>query len=324
MNIEIVTPAPRGSRTGNRVTARRWARILRQLGHRVSVTTEYHRRLCDALVALHARKSFPSIEQFRRHRPEKPLIVALTGTDVYGDIHSDPSARRSLKLATRLIVLQPLALEQLPHSARSKARVIHQSASPPAGTHSPKRNVFEICVLGHLRPVKDPFRTARAARLLPASSTVRVVQIGAALTSEMNAEARAEVAANPRYQWLGERTHWQALRVLARSRLLVVSSTSEGGANVVSEALAAGVPIIASAIPGSIGILGRDYPGYYPVEDTEALAALLERAERDQAFYQRLRSKCQELAALVEPSRERERWHALLRELTSGAEGLSA
>jgi glycosyltransferase involved in cell wall biosynthesis len=63
------------------------------------------------------------------------------------------------------------------------------------------------------------------------------------------------MAANPRYRWLGELPRWQALRVLARSHVLVLSSLTEGGANVISEALALGVPIVASRIAGSMGLL---------------------------------------------------------------------
>jgi glycosyltransferase involved in cell wall biosynthesis len=90
---------------------------------------------------------------------------------------------------------------------------------------------------------------------------------------------------NPRYHWLGERSHGRALRVLARSHLLVLSSLSEGGANAISEALALRVPIVASRISGSIGLLGEAYPGYFPVQDTAALAHLLLRAETDDTFY---------------------------------------
>jgi glycosyltransferase involved in cell wall biosynthesis len=78
-----------------------------------------------------------------------------------------------------------------------------------------------------------------------------------------------------RYGWRGAVPRTEALAVLARSRLLALTSLQEGGANVVSEALAAGVPIVSSAIPGSIGLLGADYPGYFPVGDTEALATVL-------------------------------------------------
>ena len=85
------------------------------------------------------------------------------------------------------------------------------------------------------------------------------------MSAEMEREARAWMAREPRYQWRGEVSHGRALRLLARARLLVVSSRMEGGANVVSEALVAGVPVIASRIPWNVGMLGEGYPGYYQV-----------------------------------------------------------
>jgi putative glycosyltransferase (TIGR04348 family) len=312
MKIILVTPAPPGSRKGNRITALRWARLLRQLGHRVVVREEYHGERCDVLIALHARRSFGAIETFRRLRPQSPLIVALTGTDLYEDIHTDPSARQSLELASRLIVLQPLGIEELPRRFRDKARVIFQSVEMPHGTPKPRENIFEICVLGHLRPVKDPFRAALAARLLPASSKIRVVHVGAALSADMAKQAEAEAIVNPRYRWLADLPRTKALRVLARCRLLVLTSLMEGGANVVSEAIAAGVPVLSSRVSGSVGILGEDYPGYFPVHNTEALAALLNRAETDAPFYKTLRSRCRRLRPLVAPARERESWRRLL------------
>ena len=73
MRIRIVTPAPRGSRYGNRVTAQRWARLLRELGHRVTIAQEYKRAQSDVLIALHARRSAESIAQFHRLHPDRPL-----------------------------------------------------------------------------------------------------------------------------------------------------------------------------------------------------------------------------------------------------------
>ena len=166
-----------------------------------------------------------------------------------------------------------------------------------------------------MRPVKDPFRTAIAARLLPPSSRIQVVHVGAALTKEMENSARIEAVSNPRYRWLGEVPRWKGLRTLARSRLLVLTSQMEGGANVVSEALACSVPVISSRISGSIGLLGEDYPGYFPVGDTQALADLLQRVEADETFYNTLKVWCNRLKALVQPNRESQSWESLLQEL---------
>ncbi len=315
MRICLVTPAPPRSRKGNRVTAVRWARLLREMGHRVTVAERYDGQRCDLLVALHARRSAESVARFHADHPDRPLVLTLTGTDLYGDIRTSAEARRSLELASRLVVLQPLGVEELPEHLRQKARVICQSVPTPTFRARRRADLFEVCVLGHLRPVKDPFRTAKAARLLPPLSRVRVLHLGAALSADMARQARAEEGANPRYRWLGERPRWQALRTLARCRLLALTSDLEGGANVVSEALAVSVPVVSSRIAGSVGLLGEDYPGYFPFGDTEALAALLHRAETDTAFYRELSGRCRRLRALFRPERERRAWARLLKEL---------
>lgn len=319
MRIAVVSEMRRGVETGNRVTARRWARLLRELGHQVTVGAEYGGQPSDVLVALHARKSFPSLERFRRERPGKPVVVALTGTDLYRDIRTSADARKALEAADRLVLLQPEGLLSLPPAVRAKACVIHQSATRPRGRFPPRKDAFEVVVLGHLRPVKDPLRTAAAARLRPASSRLRVLHVGAALTANAAAAARREQASNPRYRWLGPLPRWRALRVLARARALVLSSEMEGGANVVSEALASSVPILSSRIAGTVGVLGPDHPGYFEVGDTEGLAALLARAEDDRTFLAELRRHGRSHAALVSPARERASWRRLLRELSSSA-----
>jgi putative glycosyltransferase (TIGR04348 family) len=316
MNILIITPAPPRSRKGNRITARRWAHLLRQLGHRVAIRQEYQGQRCDVLIALHARRSADAVNAFHFAHPERPLVVTLTGTDLYDEIHKDSIAREVLELASRLIVLQPLGTLELPPHLRERTRVIYQSCQmPPSARHAPRPGLFEVCVLGHLRPVKDPFRTALASRLLPASSRLRVLHVGAALSPDMADQARAEAASNARYRWLGDLPRWKALRLLARSRLLVLTSRMEGGANVISEAVAAGVPVLASRIPGSVGLLGDDYPGYFPVGDTQALANLLHRAETNASFYKSLKTRGRRLRSLFHPARERQSLRRLLREI---------
>ncbi|HYG67110.1 MAG TPA: selenoneine biosynthesis selenosugar synthase SenB, partial [Anaeromyxobacteraceae bacterium] len=282
--------------------------------HHVVLATSWDGAPCDLLVALHARRSAPSVERFRRLRPEAPLVVGLTGTDLYEDLPASAEARRSLELATRVVVLQPLGIRALPPEVRGKARTILQSARavPPAKTAP---GAFQACLLAHLRDVKDPLLAAAAVRALPARSRVRLVHLGAALDEAAATAARAELAANPRYAWLGDRPRAEALATLAASRLLLVTSRLEGGANVVSEAIAAGVPVLSTRIDGSLGVLGPEYPGYFPVGDADALAALLLRAEEDPAFLASLRAHVARLRPLVEPAREREAWRELLAEL---------
>jgi putative glycosyltransferase (TIGR04348 family) len=315
MNILLITPAPPRSRKGNRITALRWASLLRSLGHRVRLAQEYERQECDLLVALHALKSHASIKRYRESCPRAPFVLALTGTDVYQAIHTDPRARLSLEWATRLVVLQPLAKRELPPHLRIRTRVILQSVPQRRSRPRTRAGLFEVCVLGHLREVKDPFRAALAARLLPADSRIRVLHLGAALAPAMADRARREMARNQRYFWLGELPRWRALHILARCRLLILSSKMEGGANVVSEAVAAGVPILASRIPGTVGLLGERYPGYFEVGDTRALAALLCRAEQDSEFYRRLKVWCDRLQPLFRPEQERACWQELLEQM---------
>jgi putative glycosyltransferase (TIGR04348 family) len=317
MRITIVTPAPAGSTHGNRITATRWARILKQLGHRVFISQAFDRQPADLLIALHARRSYQSINRFHRCRPDAPIVVALTGTDVYRDLKHSPRARKALGMALRIVVLQPKALEQLNDNFRAKARVIYQSVetSERVFNRSSAGRHFDVSVIGHLRPVKDPFRAALAARLLPESSRIRILQIGAAMTKAMITRAKAEAYRNSRYQWLGGLSRSRAQGILAKSQICIVSSRIEGGANVLSEAIVAGIPILASRIDGNVGILGPDYPGLFDVGDTRELARLLLHAETNTRFLTDLRLRVKKLAPLFDPQREKRAWADLLREL---------
>ena len=312
MHLLIITPAPQGSRKGNRITADRWGRMLRSLGHRVELAESFEGQRCDALIALHARKSAASVSRFRCKRPDAPLIVVLTGTDLYHDLAVNKAARCSIELADRLVVLQSHAVDDLPLAVQSKTHVIVQSAVAPKRRPSPLRDVFEVCVVGHLRPVKDPLRTALAVRRLPPESRIAVTHLGAALSPAMERRACDEMARNKRYRWRGDLPHATAMRLLARSRLLVNSSKLEGGANAICEALACGVPVLSSHIAGSIGLLGEDYPGYFEVGDTLGLSELLRRFETDLAFRTELTSACYRLASQVTPARELAAWRKLL------------
>jgi len=279
--ISIVTPARPGARNGNRHTAQRWAGFLRRSGHRVSVMVQWDGKPCDLLLALHARRSHASVLEYRKRFPAGPLVVTLTGTDLYKDLPASREARESLRLADKVIVLQEDALRLLDKPARKKTRVVYQSADP-AVRHSPPAGRLRVAVVGHLREVKDPFRAALALAHL--NHDLKVVQIGDALSPEMKAKALALARRDPRYRWLGGRTHPQTLGWIARSHLLVVSSAMEGGANVIAEAARIGTPVLASRVSGNVGMLGRNYPGCFPLFDEQALARLIEKCFRERNF----------------------------------------
>lgn len=315
MNIQLVTPAPLKLTNGNKITAVRWAGIFKQLGHRVRVTQSYDGTSCDALIALHARRSADSINRFHELHPRAPLIVVLTGTDLYRDIHNDAQAKRSLELATRLVALQKMALRELPKRYHGKTKVIYQSAEGCRVEPTRADGRFRVCVVGHLRQEKDPLRTAFAVRALPKNSRIQVTHIGQALDDKLKKQAIAEDKRNPRYRWIGQLSHRKTRERMARSHLVCITSKMEGSSNVLSEALASAVPVVASKISGLMGTLGEDFGGYFKVGDTMQLKRLLLKADTDDQFYRLLKRQCSRIAPLVKPEREVNHWKRLLADL---------
>jgi len=313
MEISLITPAAKRSKSGNRTTANRWQRILAGLGHRVRVAESYDGAPADMMVALHAWRSAESITQFRARYPHRPLVVALTGTDIYRFQESHPEVTRcSMEMADWLVCLHDRVDQDIPAAFGAKLTVAPQSAKPLTRPRRPARRHFDICVIGHLREEKDSLRTAYAVRDLPPDSRLRVIHLGKAHDESWARDARAEMDRNPRYLWRGEVPGWAVRREFGKTHLMVISSIMEGGANVVSEALVAGVPVIASDISGNIGLLGENYAGYYPVKDTEGLQSLLVRAAGDPAFLRDLERQCRVLAPRFTPENESAAWKSVL------------
>jgi putative glycosyltransferase (TIGR04348 family) len=311
--ICIVTPAAAGSRNGNRHTATRWAAMLRSAGLEASVSLSWQGEKCDALLALHARRSHDSILNFRKENPASPLLVTLTGTDLYRDLPDSQEARRSLELADRIIVLQEAALRELSGAFRKKARVVYQSSDCGLRQAPPKAR-FRIAVVGHLRAEKDPFRAVLALSHLKERSAIELVHVGGPLDPALGEEARRHMAEDGRYRWLGSVPHGRALGWIARSHALVVSSAMEGGANVIAEAARIGTPVLASRMSGNVGMLGASYPGYYSVYDDAALARLIVRATDDDAFYKKLKTSLLKRRPLFTPAAERAALRGVVRE----------
>jgi putative glycosyltransferase (TIGR04348 family) len=317
MKIILITPSGPSTRTGNAVAALRWAHILRRLGHRVSIAADYDDESVDAMVAIHAWRSAEAVGRFKIRYPERPLILQLSGTDIYHYINDESAPTlRSMELADRLVALNSLAWRVVPKKFRKKLRVIFQSADKPNTPRQPSRHHIDVCVIGHLRDVKDPLRAAQAARLVPSSSRIRIVHIGRAYSPLWAAKAMAEMADNPRYLWRDDVPRAAVRALLLRSHAMVLSSLSEGGANVISEAIVAGVPVLASRMDGNVGLLGADYRGYFPIGDTQALARLLLRIESDRGFVATLHRAIARRAPLFKPDREVAAWRRLLTELS--------
>lgn len=322
--IFIASPALRSANNGNWQTANRWFTFL-HAGYQVSLGAEWPapgqlKKPPDCLIALHARRSAPTIARFADACPDRPLVVVLTGTDLYRDIRVDDSARRSLDLATQLVVLQEEGLAEIPGTHRPKCRVIYQSApacklAVPA-TH--RRRTFDVVLVGHMRAEKDPLTPMRALERLSDTSQVRLIHIGRAQDDEYRLAAQAlQTRTWPtvqRYVWHPGLPHGATLRLIANADAMIISSVMEGGANVIIEAVNAGVPVLASYIPGNVGMLGRDYDGYFLPGDDRALAGLLDRVSQDRSFLTALQTQCIRRASLFAPTREEAEVIALVRD----------
>lgn len=316
MKINLITPAKKHSKNGNRTSAVRWAGFLRTGGHKVEINTEYDGSPCDLMIALHAWRSADAVNLYKSKYPDGPLIVALGGTDVNTFLATDPDVTLpTMENADALVCLHDQIGEALPPHLLPKLYVIVQSAKPLTSPRKPAKRHFDICVIGHLRDEKDPLRTAMAARLLPKSSKIRVIHLGKAHNQTWADAARKEQSENPRYIWKGEVTAGAVRKEFQKTRLMVLSSNQEGGANVISEAIVAGVPVIASDIPGNTGLLGKDYPGLFPVGDRKTLADLLFKAETDINYLTALETICRQKQGLFSAKREALLWSEVVEQV---------
>lgn len=309
----IVTPALAAANNGNWQTAKRWASLLRP-DYRVQVCAEWRPGQPAVLLALHARRSAASVQAFRAAHPTRPLVVVLTGTDLYDDIAHDAQARQSLELADRLVVLQPLGVRSLPPHLRHKAVVCIQSS--PARQALPKTaRHLRALMVGHLRPVKSPETWFAAARALRHRPDIRLDHVGAALDPALDQAARHCMVECPNYRWLGALPHAATRRRIQQAHVLVHPSRMEGGAQVVIEAVTSGTPVLASRIDGNLGLLGEHYGGLFDWGDGAALAGLLQRCRDEPAMLPTLAAQCRMQAPLFTPAHERAVLLDLLRDV---------
>ena len=100
MKISLITPAKKHSKNGNRTSALRWARFLRDAGHRVRIDVDYADQPADLMIAIHAWRSSTSILRYRERYPEGPLVVALGAWWGLRESAVAPAAAPSAPVAT--------------------------------------------------------------------------------------------------------------------------------------------------------------------------------------------------------------------------------
>lgn len=312
-----MTPALADANNGNWQTAHRWARML-QPAYRVRLASRWEKDEGDEdasmMIALHARRSAASIAAWRAAHPTRPLVLALTGTDLYRDIDVDPSAQQSLSAADLLIALNERGADRLPPQLRAKCRVVLQSCAarkPVAKTDQHLR----VLAVGHLRAEKDPRTLFRTVQRLAGRPDILFDHVGTALDPALGHEAAALAASHARYRWLGGLPHEAARRRIQAAHVLVQPSVMEGGAHTVIEAIRSGTPVLASRIDGNLGLLGVDYEGIFDVGDDAGLCELIRRARDDGTMLARLRQQLARRAPLFSPEAERASLLRLLDEL---------
>ena len=309
-SLVIVTPALAAANNGNWQTAHRWARML-QPAYRVSLTDRWSGGDESLMIALHARRSAASIQAWRAAQAHRPLMLVLTGTDLYRDIDNDAQAQHSLALADALVVLNEMGPQRLPEDMRDKAHIILQSCTERAPMRRTDRHLRALMV-GHLRDEKDPRTYWRAAQRLAPRTDLLFDHIGDALDPGLGTEAKALAHAHPRFRWLGGLPHGTVRRRIQAAHVLVHASRMEGGAHVVIEAIRSGTPVVASRIDGNLGLLGKDYEGLFEPGDDAALAALLASARDDPSILPRMSGQLAKRSALFEPEAERAALHHLV------------
>ena len=301
--VVIVTPALAAANNGNWQTARRWAGFL--AGHyRVRLTDVWQGGDEDLMIALHARRSAASVAAWCAAAPRRPLVLVLTGTDLYRDLQHDANAQRSVERADRLVVLNEMGLAELPPGARAKGVICLQS-SPARKPRAKTGRHLRALMVGHLREEKSPRTYFDAARQLAGRSDILLDHIGGALDAALADQATRLAADCPHYRWLGALAHERTRARIQAAHVLVHASRMEGGAHVVIEAVTSGTPVIASRISGNVGLLGADYGGYFDWGDAAGLATLLAQLRDDAAKLAALQAQCAGRAPLFAPDHER-------------------
>lgn len=345
IDARILTPFGQKSGMGNWRTASRYAQMLRASGINASIYEPSqiddactHSGQRTVAIVLNAARSADAVFAFVKE--QIPVMLVMTGTDLYGALApaQSGSARyqtteQALHLARLIVVLQAEAGEEIrrrwPLLADRVHCLIQTSAprKPYAPVMTPNSKTVRFLVAGHIREEKDPrtafvgfhraFPDGWAVRSGGRRVPVRLIHVGSHQDKTLAQELIRLGAQYPGILLEGPLSHAQTLRQMTHVHCLIQTSISEGGALVVSEAVACRLPVIASAIPAHRGQMGADYPGFFRTGDPDDLARVFMRFVSDDAFVEQLRERGLALAStLASPSSEREALARLIRQLS--------
>ena len=315
-DVLIHSPYPRQKSQGNAVTALRMQNLLLESGFDVAIHERGDSPMdTRCLIALNARKSAEEIVNFQQRQPESAIVALLTGTDVnHPEMEDSNSATiNALKISTSIVSLHEGFSHRIPDFLQAKTSVIYPSVQLPAGlehraTHPPK-----VIVAGNFRDEKNPNLMMEAARKV-VDLPLHFHAYGAGADYQQSLEEMVE--GYPHFHFHGVQEHDVVLSAMQGAQLLLNTSTEEGGANAICEAVAMGLPVIASRIDGNVGMLGADYAGFFTSGDVRSLTELLNRISIDTEFYLGIKQQIQQRARLFDYQREAEQWAQLVRKMT--------
>jgi len=319
IDVLIHSPYPRQDSQGNSASADRLEKMLLERGSTVEVEAEWYGGVeARFFVALNARRSAGAVEEFRDACPESQVVVVLTGTDINHPEMETPTSRtrETMRVADRLVLLHEGSLPLVPEDLREKCVVIYPSVALSEGVkhgvaRSESSESFQVVMAGNARAEKNIPVVIDACALLPGSSPVTVTVYGDSEDDLAQQMCLAE-RVTPCFRWLGKAAHGALMEKMASADLLLNSSTQEGGANAICEAISMGLPVVASRISGNVGMLGEEYEGYFPSGDARALEELLSRCAEDREFYGRLKKQITARTPLFSYAEEARLWGEIL------------
>jgi len=315
VNILINSPYSLDSLKGNAVSAIRIASLLCDAGHEATAISTTQPPAADVLIALHLFKSNDCVQSFRETSPTSPVVVYLTGTDIYQGLEEDPErAKLLLEQADALVLSQQASKRVLPAELHSKCSIIYSSIELP--TYLPnipnlQNDHTHIVIASHIREVKNPLIIPQALSLIP-DAKVKVHLLGDALDIELGEQVKLATTSDSRFVWHGPLDRETTLAWMKAADYTLNTSFQEGGANSIAESICVGTPVLASKIDGNVGFLGDNYPGYFDPYEPESLASLTKQVLGDTQLSEQLQRTCSNRSHLFTRTQEQQGWDNLV------------